>query len=328
MRTVAARISVILALVGTAALASPLVAHAAPPTRIVDRTTDVVCTGVSEGVKITVRAAQSELAGTQGAVQLSDAVSGESIGRYDFGTSDWGDGTFRAAIPVYGLQDEPVGEVYFSGSYRPTGEPQTVRDSFNAGNVHVVEKHTVTTLAVSGVTLTYDDNDSTPGDVTFTQLSCEGSAVDGSLFFTNPATLVQIGTRVVFDPEECRTTNVSGFTLEAIEGTVDELYVEVSYADRPGLTASGVVAVDRGSWQGELRLQRDDEPDAGRVGATATLERGRPFHATEGKTGLRNHIQVTPYHFTLAIEGPGAPAELSCTLFQVREKQHMLNPAG
>ena len=42
------------------------------------------------------------------------------------------------------------------------------------------------------------------------------------------------------------------------------------------------------------------------VSATATLEGGRPFHATEGDTGMRTHFQVTPYHFTLVIEGPGA----------------------
>jgi len=54
--------------------------------------------------------------------------------------------------------------------------------------------------------------------------------------------------------------------------------------------------------------------------ASATVERDGPFDATEGETGMRNHIQVTPYHFTLVIEGPGAPAELDCTLLEVRQK--------
>jgi len=43
---------------------------------------------------------------------------------------------------------------------------------------------------------------------------------------------------------------------------------------------------------------------------------------------MRNHFQVTPYHFSLVIEGPGAPAELDCTLFQVRHTLHMPNPSG
>ena len=60
----------------------------------------------------------------------------------------------------------------------------------------------------------------------------------------------------------------------------------------------------------------------------ATLERGRPFHATEGTNRMRTHFQVTPYHLTFVIEGPGAPAELDCTLFQVRHKVHLPNPTG
>lgn len=327
MRTVAPRILVMLALLGTATFALPLEAHAAPPTRIVDETADVVCTGVSQDVEITVSVTRSDLAGTQSAVQLSYASTGETIGRFDTGTSDWGDGTFRAAIPVLGRgeeEGEPVGEVYFAGSYTPAGEPQVIRDKFNAGNVHVVEEHIVTPLAISVVTLTYDDNDTIPGDVTFADLTCEGSAVKGSLFFTNPATLVQIGTGLFQDPAGCTTSNVEEYS---IEGTLDELFVDVYYADRPEANASGLVFVDGGTWQGEFRLQISDEP-AGTVDATATLERGRPYHASEGENRTRTHFQVTPYYFTVVIEGPGAPAELECTLFQVREKTHMPNPSG
>jgi hypothetical protein len=327
VRTVVTRILVILCLVGTAASAFPLAAHAAPPTRIVDRTADVVCTGVSQDVEITVGVARSELAGTHSAVQLSYASSGESIGRFDSGTSGWGDGTFRAVIPVFDLNDEPAGEVYFSGNYIPTGEPQVTHDKFNAGNVHVVEKHIETFLTISDVTLTYDDNDTAPGDVTFADLTCEGSVVEGSLFFTNPATLVQIGTNVVFDPDGCTTSNLETFTIESTEGTLEELFVEVTYADRPEASASGVIVADGGTWTGSFRLRIGDEL-VGTVDATATLERGRPFHGIEGETGMRNHIQVTPYHFTLVVEGPDSPAELDCTLFQLREKLHMPNPSG
>jgi len=235
-------------------------------------------------------------------------------------------------IPVWGLDDQPAGEVYFSGSYTPTGEPELTRERFNVGNVHVVEEHTETLLAVSDVTLTYDDdddddNDTTPGDVTFADLTCEGSQFERSLFLTDPATVVQFGSNLFFDPDECTTSNVEDFTIEATQGTTEELFVDVVYADRPEANASGLVVADGGTWEGELRLQISDEP-AGTVTATATLERGRPFHATEGETGMRNHIQVTPYHFTLVIEGPDAPAQLDCTLFQVREKLHMQNPSG
>lgn len=230
----------------------------------------MTCTGVSQDVEITVRAAPSELAGTESAVQLSYASTGESIGRFDFGTSDWGDGTFRTLIPVRDLDDKSAGEVYFSGSYTPMGEPQVTRDQFKAGNVRVVEERAVTPLAISNVTLTYEDNDTTPGDVTFGDLT---------------------------------------------------------YADRPEANASGLVVADGGAWQGEFRLQISDE-HADPVGASATLERGRPYHATEGENRTRTQFQVTPYYFTLVVEGPGAPAELECTLFQVREKKHMSNQLG
>ena len=54
MQAVVTRILVILGLLVTASFAFPLPAQAAPPTRIVDQTADVVCTAVSEDVEITV----------------------------------------------------------------------------------------------------------------------------------------------------------------------------------------------------------------------------------------------------------------------------------
>ena len=330
MRTVVARILVGLGLVGAATLALAPPAHAAPPTRIVDQFTDVACTGVSQGVEITVRATRSDLGGTESSVQLS-FPGGDTIGGGQ-STSDWGDGTFRAVIPVLNLDEQPAGEVYFSGSFTPTGEPVSTRDKFNVGNVHVVQERTQTLLAVSDVTLTYDDNDISPGDVTFafSDLTCDGFLVEASLFFTNPATVVQFQSDLFFFPDDCTTSNVQeGFTIETTEGgTTDELFVDIVYADRPEANASGLVVADGGTWEGELRLQISDEP-AGTVTATATLDRGRPYHYTpEGETGMRSHFQVTPYHFTLVVEGPGAPAELDCTLFQVREKTHIPNPFG
>lgn len=249
MQTVVTRISTILGLLGMAVLILPLPAHAAPPTRIVDRTADVVCTAVGQGVEITVGASRSKLAGTDSRLQLSYASSGETIGD-GRSTSDWGDGTFRAVIPVLGRGEEegqPIGEVTFSGSFTPSGDPQPTRDKFKAGNVHVVEEHLETPLAISNVTLTYDDNDAVPGDITFSDLTCEGSLVEGSLFFTNPATLVRFQTDVVFFADDCTRSNVREFT---IEGTLDELFVEVTYADRPEATAGGLIVPAGGTWQG------------------------------------------------------------------------------
>ena len=329
MRTVVARILVSLGVVGAATLALAPPAHAAPPTRIVDQFSDVACTGVSQGVEITVRATRSDLGGTESSVQLS-FPGGDTIGGGD-STSDWGDGTFRAVIPVLDLDEQPAGDVYFSGSFTPTGEPESTRDKFNVGNVHVVQERAQTLLAVSDVVLTYDDNDSSPGDVTFpfSDLTCDGFLVNASLFFTNPATVVEFTSDLFFFPDECTTSNVQeGFIIETTEGgTIDELFVDIVYADRPEANASGLVVADGGTWEGELRLQISDEP-AGTVAGTATLERERPFHDTQGDTGMRTHFQVTPYHFTLVVEGPGAPAELDCTLFQVREKTHIPNPFG
>jgi hypothetical protein len=113
-----------------------------------------------------------------------------------------------------------------------------------------------------------------------------------------------------------------------VAGTLDEAFVDVTNADRPEASASGVVVPNGGTWQGTFQLQISDEP-AGSVDAAATLQRsGHPYHGTEGETGMRNHFQVTPYHFTLAIGGPDAPASLDCTLYDVRQKLHYSNPTG
>jgi hypothetical protein len=316
MRNVLIRVPVVMGLFGVAFLAVAPGAHAAPPTRIVDRTAFVICTAVSEDVEITVQVGRSDLAGTESHVRLSYASNGEKIGGGD-STSEWGDGTFRAVIPVLDPQEQPAGEVIFGGSFKPTGEPQLTRDKFNAGNIHVVEEHSVTSLVVSDVVLTYQG-------ITFTDPTCEGSLTEGSLFFTNPATVVQFGS-YFYDNGTCTASNLESWS---IENTLDELFVSVTYADRPEANAFGFVVAKGGSWQGEFQLQISDEP-AGTVDASATLERsGQPVHATDGETGMRNHLQVTPYHFTLTIEGPGDSASLDCTLYEVREMLHQPNPSG
>jgi hypothetical protein len=114
----------------------------------------VACTAVSQGIEITVRASRSDLVGTESSVQIS-YPTGETIGGGG-SSSDWGDGTVRAAIPVLDNDDRPTGEeVYFAAAYIATGQPQLTRDRFNVGNVHVVEEHSETSLRVSEVTVTY-----------------------------------------------------------------------------------------------------------------------------------------------------------------------------
>jgi hypothetical protein len=199
--------AVLIGLIATAALGLAPTAQAAAPTRIVDRTIDVICTAVSEDVEITVAAARSDLAGTDSAVQLSYASTGETIGGFVNGDSDWGDGTFKALIPVLDLNDRQIGEVYFAGRYSPAGGPVQTQDKFNVGNVHVVEEHSETPLAISGVVPKY-------GDLTFDDPTCEGSMIEGSLFFTNPATVVQFGSDLLYFPDQCTLDNIDSWTIE------------------------------------------------------------------------------------------------------------------
>lgn len=288
-------------------------AQGAPPTRIIDHTRDVVCTGTNDGIRATVRAGLSELAGSSSFVALSDATTGDFVG-YGSATSDWTDGTVRAAVPVTDRDDQPAGEVYFAAAYTPTGSPQTVSDTFNDGNIHVAEKHTTTAYAISSAILSYRGS-------TFTDLRCDGSAVDGSLIFTNPAVHVSRSTGLMY---ECTTDNLSS---AYIQGPMDELFVDVQYADQPDGQASGIIPTGPGSdWSGEFRLQVADEP-AGNVAVSAHIgPAGRPLHATDGDTGMRNHARLTPYPFSMTIEGPGAPATLTCTLYDLRLTWMSPNP--
>lgn len=279
-------------------------AHAAPPTRVVDHTMDVICTGASNGVEITVRAEQSELSGSSSFTDISTAT-GEFLA-YGSSTSDWSSDSVRTLIPVSDIDDQPAGEVYFSASFTPAGEPETIRSRFNDGNVHVVEQHSETALQVSDVVLTY-------GDTTFSEVRCDGAIVDGSLFFTNPDVHVSFSSGLAYD---CDATNLDSWF---ISGPLDDLFVDVEYADVPGAQASGIVDVAEGAtWSGEFPLQISDEP-AGTVGVTATLGRsGQPIHVTDGKTGMRSQAQITPYPFTVTLQGPAGPATLDCTLSDIR----------
>lgn len=288
-------------------------AQAAAPTRISDHTRDVVCTGTSEGIRATVRAGLSDLAGSSAVVSLSDAATGDFVG-YGSAAGDWTDDTVRAAVQLTDRDDQPVGEAYFAATYTPTGSPQTVSDTFNDGNIHVAEKHTTTAYTIGSVTFSYRG-------LTFTDLRCEGSAVDGSLMFTNPAVHVSRSSGLMY---ECNADNLSSWY---IEGPMNELFVDVQYSDVPQAQADGLIDSGPGSdWTGEFRLQVADEP-AGNVAVRAHIGRAdRPLHATEGDTGMRNHARLTPYSFSMTIDGPSTPGSLTCTLYDLRLTWMNLNP--
>ena len=61
--------------------------------------------------------------------------------------------------------------------------------------------------------------------------------------------MVEFGSDLFFFPDDCTTSNVQeGFTIEATEGgTIDELFVDIVYADRPGRTPCGLVVADGGN---------------------------------------------------------------------------------
>lgn len=315
MRPVLSKTTLVVGAALSAALTLTTPASAAAPTRVVDETAQVICTGVEDDVELTVRASRSDSEGTSSALQLSYASTGERIGGGE-GTSDWGDGTFRALVPATGQTEEPIGEVYFAGTYAPSGDPVRTVNRFKDANIHVVEDHTETPVALSNVVVQY-------GDLTFDDLRCEGGLTSGSLFFTNPATRVDFGSFLGY---ECTGTNVAKDSA-SIEGTLDELFVNLTFADRPDASVGGLVRASGDSWQSEFNLQIADEP-AGTVAATGTLVRsGNPANVTDGKKGMRSHAQVTPYRFTLTVAGPDAPASLTCTLQDVRQKLHSPNTA-
>lgn len=294
-------------------------AAAAPPTRIADTTAQVTCLASDGATEVVVGVGRSEL--LEETESRAEVTSGETVlkGR---ATSEWTPSTFRARVPVRTEGGELAGEVYFSGTYAPSSQTTSTTERFNAGNVHVVERHTYTETALSDIVVSLDGREM---DV----VRCDGTLTDGYLFFTNPATRVERGS--LFAYQDCSATNLSSYGIFT-EGGVEELVVDLAYDDLPGAQAFGVVRFDgEDTWVGELRVQVDDE-EAGTVPATATRERGRPDHRTGGVDGpddsirgMRSHFHVTPYAFTLEAGGLDGPATLQCTLLDISAVLHYPN---
>ncbi|HEX6888265.1 MAG TPA: hypothetical protein VF143_09175 [Candidatus Nanopelagicales bacterium] len=289
--------------------ASP--APAAPPTRVVDTTAQIVCEATAGDAEVVVGVSRSDLAGTDARAEVT--VNGEYIGEGST-TSDWTSTTFRSTIPLTDRNGDPAGEVSFAGSYRPASEPVTNESKFQVGNVHVVERHTETVLGLSDLTLLYDGEALVPD-------RCDGWLTEGYLSYTNPSMRVERGSALPYD---CTSTNPAGLPSVFAEGGLGELFVDVPLSTDPEISASAVIDAVRGPWAGSMRVFENSE-EAGAVAATATLVKQRPFHrlGAEGE-----HFRITPYDFTLQIEGGSGwePVTVQCVLYDTQIKLRYPNP--
>jgi hypothetical protein len=287
-----------------AGLCAPTAAQAAAPTRIKDRTIEVSCSAVGTGgEEINFYVASSDLSGTFGAVQASTA-DGENLGRGE-GSSDWTASSFRASVPVYDLDDSEIGSAYLSGSYRVESGGERFTSKFKDGNIRVVEDHTYTPVTVRDVTLTF------PG-VTMVDTTCDATQTNGSLFFTNPT--AHVGRDGGLVSEDCTLVNAEAFFFE---GTIDALGVGLVYADAPDYSAfSPSMDLSGGSWTGTFNAANDDGPIA--VDAQVRMEQaGEPVKLGDsGKWGSERFV-ITPYELVVRVDGPGAPAEVTCSMVDV-----------
>jgi hypothetical protein len=289
--------------------ASP--APAAPPTRVVDTTAEIVCEARAGEAEVVVGVSRSDLAGTSARAEVT--VAGEYIGEGST-TSDWTSTSFRSAIPLTDRNGEPAGAIAFAGSYRPASEPVTNESKFQAGNVHVVERHTQTALGLGDLTLVYDGKALVPD-------RCDGWLTEGYLSYTNPRMRVERGSALPYD---CTSTSPAGLVSVFAEGGLEELFVDVPLSSDPEISASAVIDAVRGPWTGSMRLFENSE-EAGAVAATATLAKQRPSHrlGAEGE-----HFRITPYEFTLRIEGGSGwqPVTVECVLHDTQVKLRYPNP--
>ena len=293
-------------------LATP--ASARPPTRVVDTTAEILCEAQAGNAEVVVGVSRSDLL-AETAARAEVTVAGETVGEGRT-TSVWTSTSFRSSIPLTTRDGDPAGEVSFAGSYRPASEPVTNESKFQVGNVHVVERHTETVLALSDLSLVYNGEPIEP-------TRCDSWLTDGYLSFTNPNMRVERGSSL---PYECTSTNGEGSPFVFSEVGVEELFVDVALGHEPEIAASGVVAAGSGSWTGSLRVFEDGE-DAGIVGASATLVKQRRTHS-KGTDG--EHFKVTAYAFVLQVDGGAgwAPTTVQCTLYDTQIKLHYPNPEG
>jgi len=309
-RTFVRSLSALTAVAAIGLTVAPASAHS--PTRVADTTVQITCQATAGGTEVTVEVARSDIAGTASRAEVTvedDTFSGD-------GTSDWAGTSFRSTIPVTTHDGEPAGQVSFSGSYQSASEPVTNESKFKVGNVHVVERHSETSLGLNGLTLVYNGQEFQPD-------RCDGSLTEGYLSYTNPNINITRFSRL---PYECTSTNGIGWPyIDSPVSGVDELYVDVLLAEEPVISARGIVAAGSGSWTGSLLRSEDGDDDAGVVDATATLVKHRQ---TQAKDGEGTHFKVTPYDFTLQLAGGAAwePTTVQCTLYQTAITLHTPNP--
>jgi hypothetical protein len=297
----------------TAATAAP--AQAAAPTKVRDHVTTVACTAVDGARTTRFLVATSDLAGSDAVAQVSEDGVTLSQGR---GTSDWTASTFRAAVLLEdasgGGHLGATGDAFLSGTYAVTGRPVRELNRFKDGNIRVVEDHTTTALTVSDVVLTIDG--AAVGTV-----SCQGDVVDGSLFFTAPASYVLRGSFLV--DADCATRNMTGLDLF---GSVDALSVSFGYADtRDSSASSGELDLTRGAFEGTFAYNDGTGP-AGTVAASVSaVQDGRVVRRLVDRSSVSSERWVlTPYRLSIAAEGrEGAQASATCQVYDVDATLHV-----
>jgi hypothetical protein len=289
-----------------AGLALPTAATAAAPTRVTDRTVEVYCNATgSHGEDVNFYVAQSDLSGTSGAVQASDA-NGEYLARGEgAGTSEWTADGFRAAVEVTDVSGDALGTAYLAGAYALTGTPQRFTSKFKDGNVRVVEDHAFTPVEVRRVVLTV------PG-IDVVDVGCDGASTSGSLFFTNPtAHVTRAGGLVV---QDCRLDNATDLF---VEGSIDALALGFGYADAPDFSVfTPELDLSGGSWNGTVNAADNEGPVPVAAAATLTRTGATMRTGTSGPAGSERWT-ITPYELDVRVAGPVGPARVTCQLLDV-----------
>jgi hypothetical protein len=309
--TFAGRVAAAVALVLLTLTLLPQTANAAAPTKIRDHTESIGCEVETGGDRIQFAVARSELAGTQAVARISR--DGETLGE-GYGESDWTDSTFRAAVEVTDDEGHVINTAYLSGTYRAAGAGERVLNKFKDGNIRVVEDHTSTPLTITDVNLVV-------GDVTLSGVECFGEMVDGSLFYTTPASYVSRGN---FNADaECATVGMTDFSLF---GTVDEMWVAFGYEGTEDWSASSdFMNLAEGPFVGTFTTNDGTGP-AGEVAATASLVRNGDVirrAIDNGTTAVSETWVMTPYLLEVTAGGPNGPVAASCTFYTVEATLHV-----
>jgi len=309
--TFAGRVAAAVALVLLTLTLLPQTANAAAPTKFSDHTESIGCEVETGSDRIQFAVARSAIEGTQAVARITR--DGETVGE-GYGESDWTDSTFRAALELVDNEGKVIDTAYLSGSYRAAGAGERNLNKFKDGNIRVVEDHTSTPLTVSDVTLTV-------GDVTLSGVECFGEMIDGSLFYTNPASYVARGN---FNADaECATVGMTDFSLF---GTVDEMWVAFGYEGTDDWSAfSQTMNLAEGPFVGTFTTVDSSGP-VGEVAATASLARNGDVirrAIDNGTTAVSERWVMTPYLLEVSADGPNGPVSASCTFYTVEATLHV-----